>query len=688
VGSDKFTNTKQQVEDGMLAAFPPPADFGKLKGYGSVTAIEDALHTVFRGKTGDVPAAQGWQNVIPNNKLVPGESEDGVVTFLTKLPAIVRASIAVAFATLNPKDGSLVNYINNNVSNRALKSQSRNALKNGDPKAAGLEQFEQATVKSIILAAVGMDLGIKVGFVNGLIDTVVDLATLAYKLVTDTTNTWNAIVSGVEELLTLLGNGEFAAAAKKVFPEIAAEIDKAVTLYDKSELVSFDGGFAVGKIIGNVLSQVAVQVAGAYFTGGALNVVKTATSYLAKAVVAAGKLAGKALTIAVKASAKLATPVLSATRALVRPAATVARGTTSLLRATVNSPVGQALANRVRSLFAPSLRIADGIRKFCFTPDTLVSTARGLRRIGDLCHGDQIHAYDFATGKWVQTDVVDRHDSPFHGEIIAVHVGDSVIEGTINHPFWVIEGEGLKERARPADLDAGENESLSLPGRWINSQDLCPGDMVYCQDRRTRRVARVERRPVEGEPVCNLSIREYHNFAVGEARVLVHNAFCTYLTQKGIAIPQALVNYAKKFGVALHGHHIVQKVEPLLYKTIKTVERGANAAWQALGVEERAAWYVGKARQILKDLQIPIIETEADAAALVKAGKSLDNLCWAINGEATHTLPVKYAVWARLEDAAAKGATLAQKQTAVLKALKDMATIFGDAGLPWWPGTP
>src|SRR5204863_321264 len=68
-----------------------------------------------------------------------------------------------------------------------------------------------------------------------------------------------------------MGDGNFAAAARLAFRDWA-------DVYDgwnrPGALMTFQGGMAVGKC----LSEVAVQVSGAYFTGGTLNLVTQAVN--------------------------------------------------------------------------------------------------------------------------------------------------------------------------------------------------------------------------------------------------------------------------------------------------------------------------------------------------------------------------------------------------------------------------
>jgi hypothetical protein len=64
----------------------------------------------------------------------------------------------------------------------------------------------------------------------------------------------------------------------------------------------------------------------------------------------------------------------------------------------------------------------------CFTPNTLVSTATGLKAIGSVSPGEQVHAFDFEAGYWVLAEVQQRHDNVYRGEMVTIYVDESTIE--------------------------------------------------------------------------------------------------------------------------------------------------------------------------------------------------------------------------------------------------------------------
>ncbi|MCA9205598.1 MAG: hypothetical protein KDA59_21240 [Planctomycetales bacterium] len=75
----------------------------------------------------------------------------------------------------------------------------------------------------------------------------------------------------------------------------------------------------------------------------------------------------------------------------------------------------------------------------------------------------------------------------------------------------------------PSHLDVRRDEARGLPGRWLNSQDLRPGDLLTTREGLRVTVVNVVLADAVAQPVCNLTVERYHTFAVGESAVLVHN---------------------------------------------------------------------------------------------------------------------------------------------------------------------
>jgi len=158
----------------------------------------------------------------------------------------------------------------------------------------------------------------------------------------------------------------------------------------------------------------------------------------------------------------------------------------------------------------------------CFPRDTLVATETGLRPIGQIQAAERVWAFDFKTGSWHLAEVECRHDSEYEGLLISIDIGSEVLTATAHHPFWVIEGEDLEMRPPLRRVGLYEDRFASLPGRWVNSHDLRRGDVLFTRERGCVTVQRIWQRE-EHISVCNLTVRDLHNFAVGESEMLVHN---------------------------------------------------------------------------------------------------------------------------------------------------------------------
>lgn len=113
--------------------------------------------------------------------------------------------------------------------------------------------------------------------------------------------------------------------------------------------------------------------------------------------------------------------------------------------------------------------------RVCFTPDTPVATESGTIPIGAFEAGDKLLSFDFTDGEWHSRTVLERHDSIYDGPIVTAETEGGTIQTTAYHPFLVVAGRELHERAVPRELDEGEDEGRTLSGRWVNSHELGTG---------------------------------------------------------------------------------------------------------------------------------------------------------------------------------------------------------------------
>jgi hypothetical protein len=138
----------------------------------------------------------------------------------------------------------------------------------------------------------------------------------------------------------------------------------------------------------------------------------------------------------------------------------------------------------------------------CFPAGTKVSTSHGDVNIEEINVGDLVYAYDFETGKVVESHVIDtpRH---FTYNWVSITVGGETIRATRGHRFWV------------------ESEK-----RWIEAVDLKEGMAVRLSDGHIEAITAVSLATLaQSEPTYNLEIENQHTYFVGLHHVLVHNPY-------------------------------------------------------------------------------------------------------------------------------------------------------------------
>jgi hypothetical protein len=135
-----------------------------------------------------------------------------------------------------------------------------------------------------------------------------------------------------------------------------------------------------------------------------------------------------------------------------------------------------------------------------FSAKTLVATAAGAVAIAAIGVGDQVLAYDEATGQTASYEVgaVHVNADPVTGSVI---IGGETIETTPEHPFYTVE--------------AG----------WLDAQDLAPGMHVPSASADPGTVEAVDFSDGPGT-MYNLTVEVAHTFFVGEGQWLVHNVAC------------------------------------------------------------------------------------------------------------------------------------------------------------------
>lgn len=164
--------------------------------------------------------------------------------------------------------------------------------------------------------------------------------------------------------------------------------------------------------------------------------------------------------------------------------------------------------------------------RFCFVAGTPVSTANGLKSIETLEVGEQVWSYDFELSQWKLRPIEETMKHWYEGDLVTINIQGEEITSTGDHPFWVIEGDGLANRPEPKHVRSIESNNSMTPGRWVDARDLKEADVFL---RRGGKPGRVETLIVRQDStwVYNLHVEGLSNFAVGLQQWLVHNRWGT-----------------------------------------------------------------------------------------------------------------------------------------------------------------
>ncbi|MGL4465567.1 MAG: Hint domain-containing protein [Planctomycetia bacterium] len=216
---------------------------------------------------------------------------------------------------------------------------------------------------------------------------------------------------------------------------------------------------------------------------------------------------------------------------------------------------------------------------FCFPADTPVHTERGLVPIGEVVAGDKVWGYDFAAGRWTLAEVSARHDRDYRGDLytLVAETGETV-RTTTGHPFWVTAGDDLFARPACEQLEPREDEGRALPGRWVNSHDLKPGDHVVLRAAAEPvRLADVTHEPAK-LPVCNLTVPTRPNYAVAAGGFLVHNAGSGYnKTPNNVPIPSSTPKLSSNAKDLLNGQDVrvktIREADALLREALPNARK-------------------------------------------------------------------------------------------------------------------
>ena len=147
----------------------------------------------------------------------------------------------------------------------------------------------------------------------------------------------------------------------------------------------------------------------------------------------------------------------------------------------------------------PQTRIIRYNPVVCFVAGTKVSTPQGLINIEKLKIGDIVYTYNENT-KEVEEKEIEKTFINKAQEIVKMEfeTGEE-IKNTTAHPYYVV-GEG-----------------------WKETKDLKVGDYILTQENKKIKITKMTKTRKPNTKVYNLSIKDNHNYFVGNTKLLVHN---------------------------------------------------------------------------------------------------------------------------------------------------------------------
>jgi hypothetical protein len=154
----------------------------------------------------------------------------------------------------------------------------------------------------------------------------------------------------------------------------------------------------------------------------------------------------------------------------------------------------------------------------CFTGDTLILTKDGYKHIKNIKVDNEVYSENTDTGekglKKVEKVYIHETDTLIH-----ITVGDTKINTTPTHPFWVVGSGWL----RAGKLGIGDKLLLSS-GKIVEIGDISKESL---------------KQPIK---VYNLEVEDWHTYFVSNVNVLVHNS----CSQGGSNAPKEIYTSIKK----------------------------------------------------------------------------------------------------------------------------------------------
>jgi hypothetical protein len=105
--------------------------------------------------------------------------------------------------------------------------------------------------------------------------------------------------------------------------------------------------------------------------------------------------------------------------------------------------------------------------------------------------------------------------------MITIQMDSIKIQTTVNHPFYVLRGDGLESRPLPQDIPE-EDQGVVGQGRWVEARDLKEGDVLRSKSGESMIITSLSN-GTERTKVYHLEVESNRNFAVHSTGILVHN---------------------------------------------------------------------------------------------------------------------------------------------------------------------
>ena len=164
-----------------------------------------------------------------------------------------------------------------------------------------------------------------------------------------------------------------------------------------------------------------------------------------------------------------------------------------------------------------------GLKAFpnCFPANTVVATEHGPKAIQEVLPSERVWSFDLAANEWKLRHVVETYRHEHSGDMVAVSVAGETIESTGHHPWWVVRGVALGDRPRPEHVPDNP-PGFRGEGRWVDAIDLRVGDVLLLRSGEQAPLTRLAVRDAH-EATYNFHVEDLQCYAVGDARILVHN---------------------------------------------------------------------------------------------------------------------------------------------------------------------